>query len=80
MKKILSNKAQCLRCGDIIESKHRHDFVWCSCRDADGEPSGIAVDGGRDYLRRVVTDKALLKDLSEEEIYFEEGEEDDNRD
>jgi len=45
-KKILSNKAQCRKCGDIIESKHRHDFVWCSCK-------AIAVDGGLDYLRRV---------------------------
>lgn len=71
MRRIISNKAQCLRCGDIIESKHRHDFVWCSCRDENGEPNGIAVDGGRDYLKRMVMDKALLKDLSEEEVYFE---------
>lgn len=66
MRRILSNKAQCLRCGDIIESKNRHDFVWCSCK-------GIAVDGGREYLRRVASDMALLKDLSEEEVCFEEG-------
>lgn len=40
------NKAQCKKCGDIIESKHRHDFVWCKC-------GAIAVDGGKAYLRRV---------------------------
>lgn len=28
----------------MIESKHRHDFVWCKCR-------AIFVDGGLDYLR-----------------------------
>lgn len=43
---ILVNKAQCKRCGGVIESTHRHDFVWCQCR-------AIAVDGGRDYLKRV---------------------------
>ena len=42
---ILKNKAQCRKCDDIIESKHRHDFVRCKC-------GAIFVDGGRDYLRR----------------------------
>lgn len=27
------NRAECLNCGDIIESKFRHDFVTCSCFD-----------------------------------------------
>lgn len=40
------NKAQCLICGDEIESTHRHHFVACSC-------GNIAVDGGREYQRRV---------------------------
>jgi hypothetical protein len=38
---ILCNKAQCRKCGDIIESKHRHDFVHCKC-------GAIFVDGGKD--------------------------------
>jgi len=45
MNKIITNKAQCTKCGDIIESRHRHDFVWCKC-------GALAVDGGRDYLKR----------------------------
>ena len=45
MEKIISNKIQCKYCGDIIESKHVHDFVTCSCETC-------SVDGGRDYLRR----------------------------
>lgn len=47
--KIISNKARCKKCGDIIESVSRHDFVICSCGLGDG---GIAVDGGKSYLRR----------------------------
>lgn len=31
--------------GDIIESKNRHDFKFCSC-------GNCAVDGGHDYLKR----------------------------
>lgn len=29
--KLIRNRAKCRNCGDIIESKHRHDFVSCSC-------------------------------------------------
>lgn len=42
---MLRNIAKCKKCGDIIESKHRHDFVQCSC-------GAIFVDGGNDYIRR----------------------------
>lgn len=44
MSKIIKNSAQCASCGDIIESKHRHDFVSCSCNN-------IFIDGGLDYFR-----------------------------
>ena len=43
--KIIANRVKCLKCGDIIESKHRHDFVACSC-------GAIFTDGGTDYIRR----------------------------
>jgi hypothetical protein len=42
---IIKNSARCRKCNSIIESKHRHDFVWCKCQS-------IAVDGGKDYLKR----------------------------
>jgi hypothetical protein len=45
MKKIIVNKIKCNKCGDIIESAHRHDFKFCKC-------GAVAVDGGHDYLRR----------------------------
>jgi hypothetical protein len=44
--KIIRNRAKCLRCGDILESKYRHDFKICSC-------GKLSVDGGTAYIRRV---------------------------
>ena len=34
----------CSNCGEIITSKHRHDFVVCAC-------NSIFIDGGFDYCR-----------------------------
>lgn len=48
MREILKNIIQCNNCGDVIESTYRHDYVKCSC-------GRVAVDGGRDYLRRSFT-------------------------
>ena len=63
--KIKHNKIRCKLCGDIIESKSRHDFVWCKC-------GACAVDGGHDYLERVWRPIAndphdIFEELSEEE-------------
>ena len=69
---ILKNAIQCNKCKDIVESKHRHDFVTCSC-------GACANDGGRDYLRRLgnpedYTD--ISKVIAEEdEDYFEKARE-----
>lgn len=46
---IIANRVECNKCGDLIESVNRHDLVWCSC-------GSTAVDGGKDYLRRVGDD------------------------
>lgn len=43
-KKLIHNRIRCLKCGDIIESTYRHDFVQCSC-------GACFVDGGHDYMR-----------------------------
>ena len=45
MEKIIVNKIRCKKCNELIESTHRHDFKFCKC-------GTVAVDGGRDYLRR----------------------------
>jgi len=58
-KKILHNAVRCSMCNDVIESTHVHDFKWCKC-------GAIAVDGGRDYLRRTGTLDAY-EELSVEE-------------
>ena len=59
---IISNKGQCRKCGDIIESKSGHDFKWCKC-------GAVAVDGGKHYLRRVgeLSDFIELSETYEEE-------------
>ncbi len=40
----MRNRAKCKKCGSIIESFHRYDFVSCKCNE-------ISVDGGTDHLR-----------------------------
>jgi len=40
----MGQRIRCKKCGDIIMSRHRHDFVRCRC-------GSIAVDGGNDYTR-----------------------------
>ena len=65
MQKIISNKARCRLCGDIIESKHRHDWQVCSC-------GAIFVDGGHEYLRRGAKSFEDLEELSELEDVEEE--------
>ena len=45
-RRLVRNAVKCNKCGDVIESKHVHDFVSCSC-------GNVSVDGGLDYTRRV---------------------------
>lgn len=63
---IIHNRIKCKRCGDIIESTHRHDFKWCSCGQC-------AVDGGHDYLKRSYTGES--PEESYEELSETKGEE-----
>jgi DNA-directed RNA polymerase subunit RPC12/RpoP len=58
--KVYRNKAKCLKCGDVIESKSVHDFVRCSC----GE---IFVDGGKEYYRAGAVDFKNFYFMYEEE-------------
>lgn len=61
MMKIISNKARCRKCGEVIESYSVHDFVQCRCK-------AIFVDGGKEYLRR----GGELEDIEELSEYIEE--------
>ena len=55
---ILCNKIRCRNCGDIIESRDTHDFKTCSC-------GRVAVDGGKEYLKRCYTNEEDYEELSE---------------
>ena len=44
--KYITTVVTCSLCKDVISSKHRHDFVMCSC-------GSVGVDGGSDYFRMV---------------------------
>jgi len=55
---IISNRAQCRLCKEIIESTYRHDFKSCSCEE-------IFVDGGLSYLRRGAKNPNNIIELSE---------------
>lgn len=57
---ILRNSAVCNHCKDEIESKHRHDFIKCSC-------GKVAVDGGKDYKRTMFTKLSDFTDTSIED-------------
>lgn len=46
MEKIKRNAVKCRHCGQVVESKTRHDLQVCQC-------GRVAVDGGKAYLRRL---------------------------
>ncbi len=60
----MKNQARCKKCGDVIESKHRHDFVQCKC-------GAIAVDGGNAYQRRIgnPADFEEVEEESEDKVH-----------
>lgn len=64
---IKSNVIKCKICGDVIESKRRHEYVKCRC-------GACAVDGGLDYLRRTFKSRDCYEELSE---YYEDEPTDD---
>jgi hypothetical protein len=63
------SKAQCSECEDILESKHRHDFVTCKCGKS-------FLDGGDEYFRGggyilPILD-ALDEDMFEDQGYLDD--------
>ena len=54
---IISNQAQCTKCGDIIFSAHVHDYVECTCK-------AISIDGGNSYLRHGCDVPSSFLDMS----------------
>lgn len=62
---IIRNMIRCKKCGDIIESESIHDFKFCKC-------CAVAVDGGKDYLRRLgnLDNIDELSEISEKDNVF----------
>jgi hypothetical protein len=58
--RIIRSRARCLECGDVVESKHRHDFVACTC-------GAMFLDGGTDYVRYGCRDFDHVELLTETE-------------
>ena len=61
------NAIQCNSCKDIIYSRTRHDYHWCSCKSC-------AIDGGFDYVK-IIGDGNSFKsieieiDKTKQELY-----------
>ena len=62
VKKLIKNKWKCLKCNDIVESKHRHDYVTCKC----GE---MSIDG---YIR-LMGDLDMMQNECEYIEVWEDG-------
>jgi hypothetical protein len=57
VQKIVKNQAKCLKCGEVVESKSRHDFRECKC-------GNVFVVGGRSYIHHGFRDESLYADWS----------------
>lgn len=70
-RKIIHNRIRCKICGEIIESKSRHDWVCCSCFNESGGIKGCFCDGGTSYMRWG-GDPDTYEDLSESRLMTDE--------
>lgn len=60
---------RCLKCGDTVWSRHRHDLRRCRC-------NACYIDGGRDYTRVGFTNPDEYEIL---ELEIEDGNMDNGR-
>jgi hypothetical protein len=65
VKQIVFSTATCKKCGDVLVSKYRHDYVMCTCDNKS------MLDGGTDYQRYGGKNLSLL-DLSGT-VYLSDG-------
>ena len=59
IKVLTLNAIKCLVCNTVLESKHRHHYNQCQCRNE------CAVDGGLVYQRVLAKDLDLVENLCE---------------
>ena len=65
LEQIVLSTATCKKCGDVLISRHRHDYVMCTCDNK------TMLDGGTEYQRYGGVDLSLV-DLSGT-IYLTDG-------
>ena len=65
LEQIVLSTATCKKCGDVLISRHRHDYVMCTCDNK------TMLDGGTDYQRYGGVDLSLI-DLSGT-VYLTDG-------
>lgn len=56
-KQLVLNSVECLNCGEVLISHHRHDFAKCDCEN------GTYCDGGTFYQRFGGKDLNKIKSL-----------------
>lgn len=67
-KQLIHNSVTCLQCGEVLVSKHVHDYQVCSC------PQATMCDGGLEYGRfggkdlNLVQTNYLYSDAPHEQI------------
>ena len=66
MLRLIKNKIRCKTCGDIIESRTRHEFVRCKC-------GRCFVDGGTDYSRKGYFSENLEDSFEDLSVYIDEN-------
>ena len=59
IKVLTRNAIKCLVCNTVLESKHRHHYNQCQCRNE------AATDGGLIYQRFMAKDLDLVENLCE---------------
>lgn len=67
----MRNAIRCTFCGAVIESKHRHDYQLHTCQKMQEDwerregldRAIIAVDGGKDYKRRVFSHPSYFEEV-----------------
>ena len=59
--KLVYNAVKCNECGDVLWSKHRHDFLKCSCEKT-------MNDGGLDYRRGSFSDSTDMSIYSTDDF------------